>query len=325
MRATMRLSCLTLLTLFLIGCGTPSLLITPVSGTRALQEQTVEPGQGWFPDKIAIIDVEGMLINAQTGGFLRPQENKVSLFLEQLNAAASDKSVKAVVLRINSPGGTVAASDTMYQMLMDFRSKTHKPVVASAQDVTASGAYYVACASDKIVVQPTSVIGSIGVIFNTLDISTGLSKLGITTEAIKSGQFKDIGSPFKHMTPQEREIMQGIVDQFFHRFVGVVTTHRTIKQADLAMATDGRVFTGENAMTIGLADQIGSLSDAINLARRLAHAPDAKTILYKRPYGYSGTIYSTTSTPTPQSNILRVEIPGLSESLPAGFYYLWQP
>jgi protease-4 len=159
------------------GCGTPSFLITPVSHTQKLREMQVSGGSG--RDKIALIEVEGVLINARTGGFLQPTENKVSLFKEQLARAASDDKVKAVVLRVNSPGGTVTASDTMYEMLTRFRERTGKPVIASLQEVAASGGYYVACAADQIVASPTSVVGSIGVIFNTFDASRGLDKIGI--------------------------------------------------------------------------------------------------------------------------------------------------
>src|SRR5437016_6324156 len=151
------------------GCGAPSLLITPVANTSSLQEVQVEGGRGWFAPKIAMIEVEGMLMNARSGGFLQAQENKLSLFTQQLEAARNDPSVKAVVLRVNSPGGTVTCSDAMYQMIEKFKAETHKPVIASAQEVMASGAYYVCCASDAIVAQPTSVVGSIGVIIELFE------------------------------------------------------------------------------------------------------------------------------------------------------------
>jgi len=153
----------------------PSFLITPVSSNQSLKEVIVEEGTGGgflsSGNKIVIIEVEGMLLNAKTGGFLQAQENDVSLFAQQLKKAEKDPAVKAIVLRVNSPGGTVSASDLMYDEVKRFKQLTNKPVVASAQDIVASGAYYVSCSADKIVVQPTSVIGSIGVIFNTFDLS----------------------------------------------------------------------------------------------------------------------------------------------------------
>jgi protease-4 len=200
------------------GCTWPSLLITPVNRPLKLEEVQVQPGKGFAPDKIAIVEVEGLLMNARSDGLLTPGENKVSLFLEQFNQIESDPRVKAVVLRINSPGGTVAASDTMYQIVARFKQRTGKPVVASAQDVAASGAYYVALACDKIVAHPTSIVGSIGVIFQTFEFSETMRKIGVSADAIKSGPNKDMGSPFRPLGTQERALMQAMVNEFYGKF-----------------------------------------------------------------------------------------------------------
>ncbi len=326
LKVHMRIFTFLIFIIALSGCGTPSLLITPVSNTNKLQEITVQPGRGWFQPKVAIIEVEGMLANARTGGFLQPGENKLSLFTQQMNHAANDPAVKAVVLRVNSPGGTVTASDTMYQTVEEFRRRTGKIVVASFQDIAASGAYYVACGADRIVTHPTSVVGSIGVIFNTFDIEQTLGKIGVRTNAIKSGPMKDMGSPFHKLSPAEREIMQGMVDEYYARFVSVVVRHRSIKDPEtLKIATDGRVFSGEQAVALGLADSTGLLNDAIEQARHLAGAERARVIMYKRPYGYMGSIYASQASPTPESNALHLTLPDADTFLPTGFYYLWQP
>src|SRR5580658_8674821 len=222
------------LVLLLSGCGMPSFLVTPVSGSYELHEDVVQSGKGLFPDKVAVIPVEGMLLDAQSGGLLQATENPMSLFIEQLNQAAADDSVKAVVLRINSPGGSVTCSDTMYDAVLKFKEKTHKPVVADALELDASGAYYLSCAADKIVVSPTSIVGCIGVIFESFDVVGTMQIIGVQSDAIKSGELKDMGSPFKHMTPKERQIMQDMVDEYFARFKSVVTSHRSIKQEDMA-------------------------------------------------------------------------------------------
>lgn len=315
------------LAFLLCGCGTPSFLITPVSSDYRLHEEVVKEASGFSPPKIALISVDGMLADVKTGAFLQPQENPLSLFVEQLDQAASDDSVKAVVLRINSPGGTVTTSDTMYDAVLRFKAKTHKPVVAAALEVDASGAYYLSCSADKIVVDPTSVVGSIGVIFETFDVVGTMEKLGVEPYAIKSAELKDMGSPFKHMTDKERAVMQDLVNEYFARFKGVVTSHRTIKDSDLTMVTDGRVFTGTRAVELGLADQTGRLEDAIDLAGQMANAPNAEVIMYQRPYAYSGSIYANASVPTPQaqSNELTLKLPMSDSFLPNGFYYLWQP
>jgi protease-4 len=192
----------------LAGCGTPSFLITPVAGSSDLDETVVQKGTGFLPPKIALIELDGMLANARDGGLLQAQENKLSLFTQQLQEAEDDSSVKAVVLRINSPGGTVTCSDTMYEMIKKFRETTKKPVIADTQEVTASGAFYVACGCDRIVAHPTSVVGSIGVIFQTFEFTGTMAKLGVTSNAIASGPYKEMGSPFKRLEPQERELMQ---------------------------------------------------------------------------------------------------------------------
>jgi protease-4 len=312
--------------LLLTGCGTPSLLITPVSNTNQLDETEVAPGRGWFAGKIAIVEVEGMLINARSGGLLQPTENVLSLFTQELNRAAGDPDVKAVVLRVNSPGGTVSASDAMYQILKRFKERTHKPVVASAQEVAASGAYYVSCGADRIVAQPTSIVGSIGVIFETYNLSGTMQKLGIRPGAFKSAEHKDIGSPFRDPTPEEEKIMQGMVDEYYARFRSIVRNNRKIPDDDtFKTVTDGRVFSGEDAVKLGLVDRTGLLEDAVQLAREMGNAPDASVIAYKRPYGYGGSIYALNSAPLPKSNVLQLQLPDAATLLPSGFYYLWQP
>ena len=309
----------------LAGCGTPSFLITPVSGDTSLREETVQPGKGIRPGKIAIIEVEGLLMNVRTGGLLQARENPVSLFVQQMEKAEKDSEVKAVVLRINSPGGTVSASDIMHDTVQRFRSRSGKPVVAAAQEVAASGSYYIACAADRIVVQPTSVVGSIGVIFQTFDISGTMDKIGARAEAIKSGPMKDMGSFFKPLGAEERKVMQGMIDAYYQRFQLVVTAGRKLEGDRLAAVADGRVFTGDQAFAHGLADQTGMLTDAIDLARELGKASNAKAVLYKRPYGYGGSIYASSPTPMPQGNVINLSLTPPDMVLPTGFYYLWRP
>ena len=318
------------------GCGTPSFLVTPVANSNTLDEQVVEAGTGFFPKKIAIIEVEGMLANAKTGGLLQATENPMSLFAQQLERAESDPSVSAVVLRVNSPGGTVTSSDAMYDLIKRFKQKTHKPVVASIQEVGASGAFYVSCAADKIVAQPTSIVGSVGVIFESMEFSGTLGKIGAKAWSITSGSLKDMGSPFKPLGPQERSVMQQMVDEYFIRFINIVQTNRNVKEApakdlmfykqpDYAGVYSGRVFSGQTAQKLGLVDQLGLLSDAIDLAKELSHSKGASVILYKRPYGYSGSIYASSELPPAKANITQLNLPGANGLIPAGFYYLWRP
>ncbi len=311
----------------LSGCGAPSFLITPVQNPQRIEEQTVSPGTGFGAPKIALIEVEGMLSNLKGGGLLSlgaPGENPVSKFSQELELAAKDPAVKAVVLRVNSPGGTVTASDIMYQQVVRFKQETHKPVVASLQDLAASGAYYVSCGADRIVAHPTSVVGSIGVIFNTFNIAGTMEKIGAKSEAIKSGPMKDMASPFREIDPASRALMQQMVDEFYGRFVSVVMSNRHINAQDKTL-TDGRVFSGARAVELGLADRTGLLDDAIEQAKQMSKSPGAKVVMYRRSYGHSGSIYADTNLPTPQASITELKVPGLHDPLPSGFYYLWQP
>lgn len=313
------------------GCGNPSFLVTPVYPSEGLKEVTVQPpprdarGRG---GKIAIIELEGVLLNARTGGLLQPQENPVNRFVEALNKAEADREVLAVVVRVNSPGGSVSASDTLYEELKRFRQRSKKPVIASVQDVGASGAYYVACAADTIVVQPTSVVGSIGVIFQTINVSGTMSRIGLTADAIKSGPNKDAGSPLRPMSPEERQIFQSMINDFYGRFQQVVRTRPGGRPlSDESVAFDGRVFPGDRAVQMGLADRTGTLPDALDLARQKVNAPRARAVMYKLPFSQQGSIYASTPAAPPSANIHTLRLPGFptSAELPPGFYYLWEP
>ena len=228
-----------------IGCSpVGGVKITAVPSDLSLKERVVFRHPGWVSDRIAVLDISGVLMNAHSPGFLSEGEHGVSLIVEKLARAASDKRVKAVVLRINSPGGTVTASDILYQEIKAFRKMTGKPVVAYFQDVAASGAYYLACAADEIMAQRTTVTGSIGVIMQMVDLSGVLGKLGISSDAIKSGPFKDAGSPLRVMKPSERVVFQEMVDDFYHQFVDVVEAGRPRLDRDAVVKlADGRVYT----------------------------------------------------------------------------------
>jgi protease-4 len=310
------------------GCSVPSLLIRPVSSSPELQEVVVDRGET-RREKVAVIPVEGMLLNARTGGgLLGAQENKVSLFRQQLDRAAGDDRVKAVVLRINSPGGTVSASQAMYDMVVDFQKRTGKPVVAHCQDVAASGGYYVAVAADEIHALDTSIVGSIGVIFQTIDVSEMLDKVGVAVRPITSGPLKDMGSPFDGLDDGERLVIEAMVDELHDGFTTVVERHRSV--ADPGQAFDGRIFTGRGATQAGLVDAVMPLDRSIARAAELAGIESPRVVMYHRPFGYQGTIYASSpaSPVTTDARDLRLAVPGLArlaELMQPGAYYLWMP
>jgi protease-4 len=153
-----------------------------------------------------------------------------------------------------------------------------------------------------------------------------MSKLGIKPENFKSADHKDIGSPFREPTADEKVIMQDLVNDYYARFKSIVTSNRpNIDPANMTMLTDGRVFSGDKAMQLGLVDKTGLLEDAIQWAKELGKCPDAKVVLFRRPSGYGGSIYALNSAPLPKSNVMQLELPEAASVLPTGFYYIWKP
>lgn len=327
--ARLHLSLLMIANLFLLNACAPSggFKITPIPSDQSLREQIVHRDSGWISDRIAMIEVSGILMNAHEPEFFSEGEHPVSLMLENLNAAAADDRVKAVVLRINSPGGTVTASDTLYEEIKGFRKRTGKPVVAYFQDVAASGAYYLACAADEIIAQRTTVTGSIGVIMQMVDLSQTMAKLGIEADAIKSGPFKDAGSPLREMKSDERALFQGLVDNFYSQFVGVVCEGRPkLTRDQIVKLADGRVYSADQALEAGLIDRIGTLQEAIEAAKSRAKINKAITVRYVRPMTWVPNVYAQSPAPKTGTNvnIFNVNLPFLWTKRPT-FMYIWHP
>jgi protease IV len=314
----------------LSGCGGVRFVVDAVPATDQLTETVVmEDGKGLKlgESKIAMIDVSGLIIDANKPGLLAPGENPVARFSESLKRAHDDSGVKAVIIHINSPGGTVTASDVMYREVLHFKESSRKPVVISMGDVAASGGYYLACAGDEIIAHPTTVTGSIGVIIQTVNFSEGMGRIGIKAESITSGPNKRMGSPFEPMPQEHRELLQGLVDEFYGNFKSIVTTNRkTISPNDLPWLTDGRVVTGRRAVEAGLVDGVGDLRDAFEAAKARANLKSAKLVKYHRPLEYVGSPYAH----APLSGGSQVNLMQLNLDLSAvreqpGFYYLWDP
>src|SRR5690242_20655225 len=234
-------------TFALTGCFN-GFTVTPTHVGGPLEETVIVDACRWScRNKVAIIDLDGMILNARSSGLLGSGDNPMALFRERLDAAAHDKHVKAVVLRINSPGGAVTASDIMYQEVVNFRQDTGKPVIACMMDVAAIGAFYIAMGCDKVYDHPTTVAGSIGVIMSLYDASGLFAKIGVTSDPIKSGPNKDLGNPARPMTEEERAILQGMVNRFYDQFVQVVVRGRGLPEEQVRALADGRVYTGIDA------------------------------------------------------------------------------
>ena len=330
----MRIAILTSVILMLVttGCSRMRFVIDAVPAEDELTESVVMADKGaGSGSKIALIDVTGLIMDAPGPGLIVPGENPVGRFAESLRLAETDPSVKAVVVRINSPGGTVTASDVMYRELKHFKQTTGKPVVISMADVAASGGYYLACAGDEIVAYPTTVTGSIGVIMQTFNFSDGMKKIGIKSDAITSGPNKAVGSPFEPMPAEHRELLQGLVTEFYGNFRGIVTTNRTaISPNDVEWITDGRVVTGKRAAEIGLVDKVGDLRDAFASAKARANLTSAQLVKYHRPLNHVGSAWAETpAPPASQINMMQLNVAGGAGAGAAGgganFWYLWDP
>lgn len=210
-------------------------------------------------DKVAVIPIEGEIVESRE-------------VIDALKKYAENESVKAIVVRINSPGGAIAPSQEIYSAIRYTRANSGKPVVASLDSVAASGGFYIAAACDQIVANPGSITGSIGVILQWFDMKELVRWAKLKPETITSGALKDAGSPYRELTPAEREYFQGIVTQLHSQFVRDVAQGRRekMKYEEVARIADGRIFTGEQALQLKLVDQLGSIDDAVRVAGRMA-------------------------------------------------------
>ena len=314
------------------GCSRVRLVVDLVPAEDKLTETVVmeDDSTGWGADKIALIDVTGLIVDASKPGLFSSGENPVARFAEALQRASDDDRVKAIILRINSPGGTVTASDVMYREVHHFKEQSGKPVIVLMADVAASGGYYLACAGDEIIAHPTTITGSIGVIIQTINFAEGMKRIGIKAESITSGPNKAVGSPFEPMPQEHRELLQGLVDEFYGGFKSVVVSARpNVADADLEWITDGRVVTGARAAAVGLVDAIGDLHAAFSTAKRRAGVESARLVKYHRPIEYVGSAYSLAPmAQTPgagQINLMQVNLDGRPWGDAPAFWYLWDP
>ena len=273
--------------------------------------------------KVAIVDIDGILINRNISGLGSMGENPVALFREKLDALRVDSTVKAVVLRINSPGGGVTATDIMSRDLVRFRQETNLPVVACLMDVGAGGAYYLAAHADAIIAHPTSIVGGIGVILNVYNLEDTLGQFNIASMPIKAGDQIDIASPERAMDTSERATLQSIANSFHARFIAHVKSVRPVSAAH-AENFEGGIRTGSNALESGLVDSVGYLDDAIALARTRSNlAIDSAVVMFRRDNDRAYSQFDVT--PNTPFSLLPIKMPGLDRSSLPTFLYLWQP
>jgi protease IV len=228
-------------------------IATLLSGGRASRPLAPLPGM----DKVALVKVEGLLINADP-------------IVEEINGHADDSSVKAIIIRIDSPGGGVVVSQEIYNAVLNARKTGKKKVVVSLGSVAASGGYYIAAAGDRIVANPGTLTGSIGVKMEFANLEKLLEKIGVKGMVVKAGEYKDIGSPYREMSEPEKKLLQAVIDDVHSQFIEAVAKGRGLPEADVKAIADGRVFTGRQALQLKLVDQLGDLEDSILVAGELA-------------------------------------------------------
>jgi protease-4 len=292
-------------------------------GEDKLQEVVLVPSAA--REKVLMIDVDGLISSALETGIFAREKSVVARVFERLERAAADPWVKAVILRLDTPGGEVTASDIVYHEVLRFKERTRLPVVGLMMSVAASGGYYIASACDVIVAHPSTLTGSIGVISIFPSVEALMAKVGVKVNIIKSGPAKDSGSPFRDMTDDEKKLFQGIIDEYYEGFLAVVARGRKgkIQAADLRTIADGRVYTAPQALKLGLIDAIGYFDDAFGKARDLASLKSARLVSY-------------TYFPKTKTNVYAGQLADLSPldakviasmigALKTGFYYLWLP
>ena len=232
-----------------------------------------------------------------------------------------------MIIRINSPGGTVTSSDIIYREISKFKEDKKLPVIACIMELAASGGYYVALSADTIIAHPTSVTGSIGVIALKFNAKGLMEKIGIEDETIKAGDKKDFLSPLRPMTKEEREILQNMLDNFHERFMDIVEEERKELTMDqIRVLADGRVYSAEQAFEVKLIDGIGYLDDAIELVKKRAGIDKARVIIYHRSYSYKNNIYSRmTDSDFKNINLVNLDLRSLLDDMGLRFMYLWLP
>lgn len=246
------------------------------------------PGVGGHAGgSVGVIHIQGVISDGSSAGGLLGAVAGARTIVEQLRQAGEDARVKAVVLRLNSPGGSAAASQEIAREVQRLR-QNGKPVVASMGDTAASGAYWVAASADKIVANPATITGSIGVIVQVQNLQELYGKLGIDPEVIKSGPHKDMGAGTRPLTPEEKDIFQGMVDDIYDQFVEAVAAGRGLSRQEVTRLADGRVFTGRQARELGLVDELGGYREALSIAASLAGLPDPPPVkTFTRPSPWS--------------------------------------
>ncbi|WP_233880427.1 signal peptide peptidase SppA [Virgibacillus halodenitrificans] len=256
-----------------------------------LSETVIE--EGAVDKKIAVLHLEGVIQDASGGSLINANVYNHKRFLDTLDQAGEDSSVKGIIIRVNSPGGGVVESAEIHDKIVDIQNTYQKPVYVSMGNTAASGGYYISAPADKIVAHPATLTGSIGVIMESFNFAEFAEEHGINFNTIKSGKYKDIMSSSRKMTDDERDILQTMIDDLYGDFVDVIVEGREMKEQRVREIGDGRVYTGSQAKEINLVDELGTLDDTITLMKKDNQLGKASVIEYEKGLPFNQLLSGT--------------------------------
>jgi protease-4 len=276
-------------------------------------------------EKVLLLDISGLISTSFSPNIFSREGDVLSQVYYRLKRASEDPLIKGVILRLDTPGGEVTASDIIYHEIQNFKKRTGMPVIALMMSLAASGGYYISSACDYLIAHPSSLTGSIGVISLFPNLGGLLDKVGIQVQVIKSGKLKDSGGPFREMTEEEKEVFQKIVDEYYQNFIRVVYENRKdfLALESLKKLADGRIFTASQALEARLIDEVGYFDTALEKMLELSSLQEASVVTYTYYPKQKTNIYATqlkSSSPFEGESFQE-----MIRSLKSGFYYLWHP
>ncbi len=306
------------------GCAAPQVKLFS-DASDPLKESIL---QGTEKGKVLVVSLRGVISTRPKEGTFRTMPSMVQEIVSQLRMAEKDKEIKCLLLKVDSPGGTATASDILYNEILAFKERTKAKIVVSMMDIAASGGYYVSLPADVIFAHPTTITGSIGVIFMRPNVTGFIDKIGLTMDVNKSGKNKDMGSPFRRPTEEETQILQDLTDGLADRFLKLVVKHRGLEETSLSMISTARVYLPAEAKALGLIDRIGYLDEAVAEAIKISGLPEkAKVVAYRRTVFPNDNLYNplTTSSNVQAKPLFDLGIRNAATHLAPGFYYAWTP
>lgn len=305
------------------GCAAPKIKLFP-DATEPLREFAIT---GEADEKVLVVSIRGV-ISERPRWRLFEKPSMVQEIVSQLRMAEKDTRIKAVLFKVDTPGGSVTASDILYHELMNFKKLSAAKIVVAMMGLATSGGYYVSLPADYIFAHPTTVTGSIGTILMIPKVDGLMEKIGVGVDVHKSGENKDILSPLRPSTDEEREILQDLTNALGQRFIQLVKNHRNLDEEKLAKIATARVYLAQEARELGLVDEIGYLSDALSKAKEIAGLPaNARIVVYRRTEYANDNLYNpaTLQSGGMDLSIVNLDLPAVSTTLDSGFYYLWLP